>query len=99
METRPELRVASPRGSIMSSDVRKVIGILSIPRSGTTMLTAAFAAAPNVTAVYEPFNSDKREGWREGTMTLNRLLADYDVDTAGRSFLVVKETSTKVEYI
>jgi hypothetical protein len=63
------------------------------------MLTAAFAAAPDVTAVYEPFNSDKREGWREGTMTLNRLLADYHVDTAGRSFLVVKETSTKVEYI
>lgn len=83
----------------MSSDVRKVIGILSIPRSGTTMLTAAFAAAPDVTAVYEPFNSDKGERWREGTMTLDRLLEDYDVDTAGRSLLVVKETSTKVEYV
>jgi hypothetical protein len=83
----------------MSSDVRKVIGILSIPRSGTTMLTAAFAAAPDVTAVYEPFNSDKRERWREGTMTLDRLLADYDVDTAGRSLLVVKETCTKLDYV
>jgi hypothetical protein len=83
----------------VSGDVRKVIGILSIPRSGTTMLTAAFAAAPDVTAVYEPFNSDKRELWREGTMTVDRLLEDYDVQTAGRSVLLVKETSTNVEFV
>jgi hypothetical protein len=83
----------------MKGDLRKVIGILSIPRSGTTMLTAAFAAAPDVTAVYEPFNADKRERWREGTMTLDRLLEDYRVDTAGRPGLVVKETCAKFEYV
>jgi hypothetical protein len=63
------------------------------------MLTAAFAAAPDVTAVYEPFNSDKRERWREGTMTVDRLLRDYRVDTAGRSRLVIKETSTNIAYV
>jgi hypothetical protein len=63
------------------------------------MLTAAFAAAPDVTAVYEPFNSDKDERWREGTMTVDRLLRDYRIDTAGRSQLVVKETCTYIAYI
>jgi hypothetical protein len=82
-----------------TGDVRKVIGILSIPRSGTTMLTAAFAAAPDVTAVYEPFNADKSERWREGTMTVRRLLEDYGVKTAGRPALVVKETCAKFEYV
>lgn len=90
-----------PVGAVddMNADVRKVIGILSIPRSGTTMLAAAFAAAPDVTAVYEPFNADKAERWREGTMTLGRLLEDYGVKTADRPALVVKETCAKFEYV
>jgi hypothetical protein len=83
----------------MNGDVRSVIGILSIPRSGTTVLTAAFSAAPDVTAVYEPFNADKSERWREGAMTIERLIEDYQVNTAGRPWLVVKETCAKFEYV
>jgi hypothetical protein len=83
----------------MHRNLRSVLAILSIPRSGTTMLTAAFDAAPEVTAVYEPFNSDKEERWREGTMTVERLLRDYGIETDARPLLVIKETSTSLDFI
>jgi hypothetical protein len=82
-----------------SEDVRRIIGILGIPRSGTTLVAAAFSTAPDVAIVYEPFNDDEGQHWREGTMTLDRFARDCQLESAGRSALVIKETSTKFEYI
>lgn len=76
----------------------KLIGLLGLPRSGTTMLTSIFSVHPLINSVYEPWNSRKKYLIDNVCLQTfyNVLVETYE---PGKSVLFVKETSTKPAYV
>jgi len=76
----------------------KLVGLISLPRSGSTLLASIFSVHPKINSVYEPWNS--QEHFLMDNVCLhsfyNVLSGTYEKD---KSVLLVKETSTKPWYV
>lgn len=76
----------------------KLVGVISLPRSGSTMLASIFSVHPKINTVYEPWNAN-----RDFLMDNMCLHSFYNVLPGAyeenKSILLVKETSTKPWYI
>ena len=75
--------------------INQVVGVLGLPRSGTTMFAAVLDAHDDVTSIYEPWNARKDElaaGKLEITAT--SLLAEAEAQNSVARTLVIKETTT-----
>ena len=81
-----------------------IVGLVALPRSGTTMLSAVFDAHPDVVALYEPWNSDAEDKIAQEKSfteerTIGRLFDEcLRIKTSAR-VLIIKETATQPEYI
>jgi SAM-dependent methyltransferase len=78
--------------------LRGVIGILALPRSGTTLLSAILGVHSDIRSVYEPWNANKNVGLSE-PVTINNFFDVFPTEMEGKTTLLVKETATKTEYI
>jgi SAM-dependent methyltransferase len=80
------------------SPPEKLVGVISLPRSGSTMLASIFSVHPKINTVYEPWNG--HEAFLMDNMCLHSF---YDVLPGAyeesKSVLLVKETTTKPWYI
>jgi SAM-dependent methyltransferase len=94
-----EKRPAVVPAAVPAAVPGNVVCILGLPRSGTTMLAASLAVAPNVVPVLEPFNADPHQRWKNGPMTLERFIRDYHVKIVDGCNLLVKETCKTMEFV
>jgi hypothetical protein len=77
---------------------RSLIGIAGLPRSGTTLLTAVLDAHSRCEALYEPWNgAPDRLGYQR--FDRESLLRQVGLTLPASATLVVKETSTRIEYL
>ncbi len=92
---------SSPKGRPRTSmqDLSLVIGIVALPRSGTTVLASVFSVHSRVHCIYEPWNASKTKIDITRPTTLSDFLEDFKVNTGARDVLVVKETATDLHYI
>lgn len=76
----------------------KLVGVISLPRSGSTMLASIFSVHPKINTVYEPWNAHK--AFLMDNICLhsfyNVLPGTYE---ANKCILLVKETATRPWYI
>ena len=79
--------------------LKKFVGILGIPRSGTTLLTAVLSVHSDVVGVFEPWNANKNRVNVEHPLDLGEFLDTFSVEISNKSILVVKETATDYRYI
>jgi hypothetical protein len=76
--------------------INQVVGVLGLPRSGTTMFAAVLDSHDDVTTIYEPWNANKKElasGKRE--ITLNSLIAEAETQSGVAHIMAIKETTTE----
>jgi SAM-dependent methyltransferase len=78
--------------------LQRVVGLLSLPRSGSTLLNSILSVHSDVKAVYEPWNANKGISFTHG-MSLGEFMEVFKVDLGGKTNLVVKETATQLEYV
>jgi len=84
---------------IRNTAVRGVAGLIGLPRSGTTVLTACLGAHSRVHAVYEPWNASRKRDDVPVEIDLDDFISRFHVKTGDADLLVVKETCTKPSYI
>jgi Sulfotransferase family len=79
-------------------DLRQVIGLLALPRSGTTLVSSIMGAHSRIKSVYEPWNDKKRVSLPDD-IPIGDFLNVFSVDMASKSILFLKETATHIDYI
>lgn len=88
---RPENRFSS------KNNIQRIVIILGLPRSGTTLAAAIFDAHDETVVCYEPWNRSKKE--KLGPRLSPQQVADFykqPVPTTATTF-VIKETSVEVD--
>lgn len=75
----------------------KVVSILGLPRSGTTLLSSIFSVHSKVEAIFEPWNAGVLSGSEDTDLSVFLRKAAMS-DLRGKT-LFVKETATKDTYI
>ena len=80
--------------------INRLVGVLGLPRSGTTMFAAVLDAHDDVTSIYEPWNAHKKE-LAAGTkqITVNSLIAEAETQSNVARTMVVKETTTQPSFV
>ena len=81
----------------MAPPFDRLIGIIGPARSGTTLLTSVLSAHSDCLAVFEPWNSGLFD--IDETARLETLVRRSGQIRASERTLVVKETTTRLEYI
>ena len=70
-----------------------VIGLIGLPRSGTTLIHRAMAAHSRADGVIEPYQAGRAQGYC--TTDLSRFLVDHRIAPDADRALIVKETTTR----
>jgi ubiquinone/menaquinone biosynthesis C-methylase UbiE len=78
--------------------LRRVVGLLALPRSGTTLLSSILGVHSNIRSVYEPWNANKKVEVRE-LITINTFFHVFPTAMEDKTTLLVKETASKIEYL
>ena len=92
----PELRPA--RNWIWrAARIERLIGVVGLPRSGTTMFSAVLDAHDEVVSIYEPWNASKNKIAPEA-ITAGSLTAEAETQSPRASVLVIKETTLDPAY-
>jgi SAM-dependent methyltransferase len=78
--------------------LQKIIGLLAVPRSGTTLLSSILGVHSDIRPVFEPWNANKNVEL-SNPVTLNNFFDVFPTAMEGKTTLLVKETATKSEYI
>jgi tetratricopeptide (TPR) repeat protein len=78
--------------------IKKIITLVGLPRSGTTVLTAYFDAYPEICSVFEPWNANQKIQ-PEIYLDLEGFISTFTPDIGNASILFIKETSTKIQYL
>lgn len=89
----------SRRWHIQNTSIRKLVCLIGLPRSGTTVLTASLAAHSKIHAVYEPWNVASKKNEAPITLDLQNFLSVFKINTKNKEVLLVKETATKLSFI
>jgi ubiquinone/menaquinone biosynthesis C-methylase UbiE len=79
-------------------ELKKIIGAVALPRSGTTVLTAIMSVHSNIKTVYEPWNANKDKKLPEA-VTIDNFFDVFLTDRQNKEYLFIKETATRLEYI
>lgn len=75
------------------SSFRKLVAIVGLPRSGTTLAGAIFDAHPDIVTCFEPWNSNAKERVT-ADITITELMRKYGIRKPwGANVFAVKETS------
>ncbi|MCX7380359.1 MAG: DUF6473 family protein [Alphaproteobacteria bacterium] len=84
---------------VSAQRVEIFVGVLGLPRSGTTMFSAVLDAHPDICTVYEPWNANKA-AIRSGKLdiTFEYLTSEMEKTKPGATTLVVKETAADQAY-
>lgn len=77
----------------------QVIGLVGLPRSGTTMLTSTLAVHSRIEAIYEPFNRGDGDQRAPPDPDFAEFVAQFASDRPGKDVLLVKETTTHLTYL
>lgn len=79
--------------------VETVVGVLGLPRSGTTMFSAVLDAHPDVVSIYEPWNANKALiAAGKKVVSLESLLAEGRAHNPAARVLAIKETGADHVY-
>jgi hypothetical protein len=82
-----------------SKRINRVIGVLGIPRSGTTMFTAVLDAHSDIVSIYEPWNVQKSStATRRSAITSASLLDEAERQDHEATALLIKETGLDPAY-
>jgi SAM-dependent methyltransferase len=81
-----------------SDSVQTVVGILGLPRSGTTVFTAVLDAHKDVVSIYEPWNANKNNVTKGLVIDTDWLLTEAGKLDSSASTLVIKETALDRAY-
>jgi hypothetical protein len=76
----------------------QVIGLIGLPRSGTTVITSFLAVHSEVNAVYEPWNASKNDETSCRVRTIDGFVRRFAPEMEGKTTLLIKETSTRRDY-
>jgi hypothetical protein len=87
-------------------DIEQVIGLIGLPRSGTTLVTSFLAVHSKICAVYEPWNADFRSRMlspaasrhykvSRGVRTIDGFMRHFAPALNGKTTLLIKETSAR----
>jgi hypothetical protein len=77
---------------------REVIGLVGLPRSGTTILTAVLAVHSRIEAAYEPWNANQHRELPK-QIDLNDFFEVFPMNRGDKEVLLVKETATHIAYL
>ena len=92
----PELR--APRNWIWrAARIERLVGVVGLPRSGTTMFSAVLDAHRDVVSIYEPWNASKNKV-APAAITAASLTAEAESQSPQASVLVIKETTLDPAY-
>jgi len=81
------------------SELEKLVTILALPRSGTTVLTAILSVHSRVISLYEPWNANQATVDAHHPMSYDMFLRRFvPHQEPGKSVLVAKETATDLDY-
>jgi hypothetical protein len=76
----------------------QVIGLIGLPRSGTTVITSFLAVHSEINAVYEPWNASKNDETSCRVRTIDGFVRRFAPALNGKTTLLIKETSTRPNY-
>jgi hypothetical protein len=76
----------------------QVIGLIGLPRSGTTVITSFLAVHSEINAVYEPWNASKNDETSCRVRTIDGFVRHFAPEMEGKTTLLIKETSTRRDY-
>ena len=77
----------------------KIVGILGLPRSGTTVVTAVLDVNSSVYSVYEPWNANMGRIDFESPMNYGQFSSLFLSSMPSSATVVLKETATRIDYI
>jgi hypothetical protein len=80
-------------------ELDQVIGLIGVPRSGTTVITSFLAVHSRIYAVYEPWNVVRHDGIRGRVRTINGFMRRFAPALDGKNVLLIKETFTQPCYV
>jgi hypothetical protein len=80
-------------------ELDQVIGLIGVPRSGTTVITSFLAVHSRIYAVYEPWNAVRHDGIRGRVRTINGFMRRFAPALGGKTILLIKETFTQPRYV
>jgi SAM-dependent methyltransferase len=82
-----------------SKRINRVVGLLGIPRSGTTMFTAVLDGHRDIVSIYEPWNARKSSSaTAQDIITAGSLIAEAERQDAKATTLLIKETALDPAY-
>jgi hypothetical protein len=81
-----------------SDGVRRVVALVGLPRTGTTVTAALLGSHSEVCAVFEPWNGSKNR-IVPSDPDLPLFLEAFAVNVRNGSSLLVKETTTRLEFV
>ena len=81
--------------------LHKIIGLVGLPRSGTTLLSSILAVHPRIEAVYEPWNRGVNDVLQQARpdIRLDEFITQFAGSIGGKDVLLVKETATHLTYL
>jgi SAM-dependent methyltransferase len=80
-----------------SQSINQLVGVLGLPRSGTTMFTAVLDAHSDIVAIYEPWNATKTHV-EPSAINIATVLSEADTQAKRARTAVVKETTADHTY-
>jgi SAM-dependent methyltransferase len=78
--------------------LRRVIGLVGLARSGTTLLCSILGVHSGIAAVYEPYNANKTKELPE-RIGIGRFFTEFPTRMQGKEILLVKETGTQIAFL
>ena len=86
-----------PKFSYLGELPRKLVTLVGLPRSGTTLLTSIFSVHSDFEAIYEPWNAGRLAA--EDNVSLIDLIQKENIDSISNKVLFVKETASKLFHV
>jgi SAM-dependent methyltransferase len=78
--------------------LRRVIGLVGLARSGTTLLSSILGVHSAIAAVYEPFNANKKRALPP-RIGIGEFFDAFPTPMQGKEILLVKETGTEIAFL
>ncbi len=78
--------------------LRRVVGLVGMARSGTTLLCSVLGVHSRIKAVYEPYNANKNRSL-PAKLGIDGFFTEFPTEMKGKEILLVKETATQIAFI
>ena len=74
-----------------SPQLKQIISLLGIPRSGTTLVTSFLAVHSRIFAIYEPWNADSHDKPAPEIVTFSDFMRAFGRKVKGKPILLIKQ--------